>query len=488
MGYLELMHLLILGGISVVVIVVISQQIGIRRELSELFKELLDFMPSNLDAYTALENYQSLKANREVTEQLDLYIEANQHLAPNFDIIKDIVERTSSELDDRVRTLLSIPLYYGLCGTILGVILGIIPLVIDTSDLTANMSILLGGVAIAMLGSLVGILITSTSYSRYKEVSKVHEKSKRIFFNWFQVTQLPVIGSNPSGPIGQLIRSLYSFNQDFASSANLMTNTAKEISDTFKTQKELLTLMKELANPAVVQQNVAMAQQMGHHVDVVRSFNNSILGMQDYVDKLQGVTASLQSSTQYLQVVEQLVAILNSEREAISQATGGLAGHIRSVHSNQQQLINGSLETIKTQNDIVVKEFKSHLDSTALELRQHLSKHPAFPESLIEIAKLPKVLEEVKDSLKQGNETREKQNAKLEAVSKGLLGELTNIQGDIKQMCSRLDNLKLDNQERVTLNNKRIQDQVVVPKKSKRRGFWGNLKHRFLDFTNKEHE
>lgn len=484
MESISLMHLFFLGGISVVVCLVITKQWAIRNELSALFQELLGFMPSNPEDYKYINshNYEKLEANREVTQQLQSYINANQHVAPNFDIVKDIVERTSTELDDRVRTLLSIPLYYGLCGTILGIILGLIPLIIDSTDLMGNISILLSGVAIAMLGSLVGIFITSTAHSRYKEVSREHEAGKRTFFNWFQVTQLPVIGSNPSGPIGQLIRSLSRFNEDFASSADTMTATASEITKTFEAQKELLSLMREFANPSLAQQNIAMAQQMERHVDIVRSFNNSILGMQGYVEKLQTTTADLQSSTEYLQVVRDLVTILNSEREAISKATGSLAHHIGEMYSHQQELVKGSLNSIQTQNTIVVNEFKEHLDRSAIELREHLRNHHTLPETMSELTKLPSILEGIKEGLKQMSEASQNQHNQFEQMTNSLLGGLGGIQEGIKMLNSNLNN-------RSNLNYQSRRDTTrrgSIPTPKPPKGIWTRLKELF-NLSSKEH-
>lgn len=395
MEELDFVHIFILVIITLVVLIVILKQIGIRVELSQLFQDLLEFLPRDRKQYDEMEgDYTSLRANKEVTEQLQRYIEANEHLAPNFDIIKDIVERTSDELDERVRTLLSIPLYYGLCGTIFGIILGLVPLIfLDPSDLMYNISLLLGGVAIAMLGSLVGILISSTSHTRYKEVSRQHEACKRMFFNWFQVERLPVIGSNPAGPIGQLIRSLNSFNQDFATNAMLMQSTAQEIGETFETQRQLLALSQELANPAALQQNLLLTQQMGRHVDVIRSFNDSIEGMQDYVEKLREATEGLQSSAEYLGLVKQLVAHFNENHKSIEHVSGALAKHVADVHSQQQQVIDRSLEKIKEQNAFVVGEFKKHLDDLAHSLDKHLSKPGTLPGALAELAKLPAAIE-----------------------------------------------------------------------------------------------
>lgn len=404
-----MIHLLIFALIVLVVAVVVFRQIVLRGELKSLFVELYEFMPDKEAAYDDIKGtaFSTLEANQEVSIAIERYLTANQHIAPNFEIIKDIVEHSSTELHERIRTLLSMPLYYGLCGTILGIILGLIPLAIDSRELMEHIPILLGGIATAMLGSFFGILITSRAQAQYKDASRHHEKCKRIFYNWFQVKQLPVIGSNPSGPIGQLIRSLSSFNKDFAESAQTISETAAQMSETFQTQRQLLSLMQEFNATHPMHQQVEMTQQITRHVDVIRGFNNSIAGMQDYVSNLQQITQQLQSSTEYLDVVRSLVAILNSEQQSIQTATEGVGQHIQDSHSQLQKLINKSIELLKEQNTTATEALREHLSQNARAVEKHLTQHANLPEILQQLGELTPALSVLSQKIEQlGNKSQ----------------------------------------------------------------------------------
>lgn len=412
-----LASLIIFGGVGYVVM----KQWAIFVELRGLFDELRSFMPQDREEYEGIdEDYTELIANGDVTRQLQEYISANAHVAPNFDIVKDIVERCSEEISGRVRTLLSIPLYYGLCGTILGIILGLLPLALSSEGLMDNIPFLLGGVAIAMTGSLVGVVLTTRAHIVYKEAITQHEASKRVFFNWFQVSQLPVLGNNPAGPIGQLIRSLSSFNEEFAQSAGVMSQTAEDIAQTFDSQRELLILMRDFTSSHVIQQNLDLARQMTQHVDVVRSFNASILGMQNYVEKLQVVTQELQSSAEYLKVSQDLVQVLNSEKQAIERATGGLAEHIRTMYNNQQEITNYSLETIRQQSEQVVHDFSHQMDRVVATLAEHLEQSSTLPTTIQEMGKLPSVMETLHSEIVRISDGQRDLSAQIATMSLAL--------------------------------------------------------------------
>lgn len=411
-------HSLLTVLIAVVVGMVLYFQWRARRELKRLNEVLKGMMPWE-DVYAeagSTSACEELGGNREMMQQVDRYIRANKTMAPNFDIVKDIVERSTSEVDEQIRVLLPMPLYYGLCGTIAGIVLGLIPLIKEQSNLMESISSLLLGVAIAMTGSLVGVLLTAHANHEYRGTVRHLEAGKRAFFNWFQVEKLPVLGNDPAGPIGQLIRSLSKFNQEFSESAGVMATTADSIAETFSTQLELLEEMKSLNATRMAKRNLEIAQQMEQHVDVVRSFNNSIVGMQSYVEKLQTITSTLSNSADYLQVVGELVSILNSEQSAIKQAAEGLSGQVSTMYTNQQRLLNEALAKIQEQNEVVVKQFIGHQNAATRALTEHLDKYPTIPTVMQDLAKLPDVIERLGVELERMASVGQSVDKRLEGV------------------------------------------------------------------------
>lgn len=408
-------HIIANVVIVIVVVIVVAYQYRIYRNLVELYNELEGILPSDMNAED-WKTFVSSNYGKDVVMKIDDYLYANRGVAPNFDIVKDIVVRKVDELDERVRSMQPIPLYLGLVGTILGIVIGLCALALeDNSNLFGSISTLLLGVAFAMGGSLSGVLFTVASALRYKNITQVVERGKSDFFHWFQINLLPVLGKDPSGPIGQLIQSLANFNDEFGKSAGTMSETAQSMANTFATQKDLLDATQKLLDSNLAYRNVEMAQQMVRHIDVVASFNDAITGMQGYVDKLRLVTRELQGSTEYLHVVQNLVTLLNGEREAIKSAMGGLSQHITMIHSKQQQVIDKSLSAIEQQNQLVLSNFRQHLDSTAIQLGEYLASNPALPGALVELSSLPKILVELNENVKylgqQIEQERDKQRA-----------------------------------------------------------------------------
>lgn len=378
------MHELILLVIVVAVGIVLLMQFGV---VSSLIKEMRTYRQVLFSSYKfdeQEEHYKKITSSKgeesEILKQLNRYLEANSYTVPNFEILKDIIERHTLAEEDRIRALLPIPLYYGLSGTILGIILGIIPLAMSSSEnLLSDFPMLLAGVAIAMAGSFVGVVITSWANKTYKDASLEHELCKNALYSFIQIELFPIMNNSPAGPTAQLVRAMGDFTEDFTASAETMQVASENISETFATQKELLELMKQLSDAGIAKQNLRMAKEMSQYVDIVSNFNNSIMGMQVYVERLSSVTAQLQNSTEYLSTLQKLTGILSSEEAVIQQTVVAQKHNLQDGINGIQRVANESLVKVEEQQRIMLDSFARVMNETLVKFEEYLTKNQTIP-------------------------------------------------------------------------------------------------------------
>ena len=143
-------------------------------------QELMDQLNSAKNTIAEIPVYSSLNGVRNtIITSINNYLERNNSSTSDFHLIKDIVDRNCDAADDEIQTQLPVPLYCGLMGTMLGIIVGILYLWLS-GDLDALLGVaaaagsgaggikaLLGGVALAMISSIVGIALTT--YPIFKE-------------------------------------------------------------------------------------------------------------------------------------------------------------------------------------------------------------------------------------------------------------------------------------------------------------------------------
>lgn len=440
------MHYTILLIIALVLVYVIYLQMRARRELSQTLNEYKDLMPQRAEYIRyekALASLEERVSHQALIAQIRAYLEANRGVSPNFSVVKDIVERQSAMLDERLRTLMPMPLYYGLCGTIGGIILGLIPLAIETESnntasaangLIAGISPLLIGVALAMLGSLLGIILTAKGSHAYKVSVKEHEEGKNRFYHWFQINMLPHLGDGMAGPIAQLTHTLAEFNEEFKESAGTMLATSQAIEQTFAEQRELLELMRQLNSGGLAAKNAEMAQAMVGHIDVVRSFTNSIVGLDAYVAKLREITDRLQSSTEFIPAITSLTRVLSEGEQALGKAVGEQKDTVRRTINLQNEAAQKSLDLLKTQLDGLMKSFHSEQARQHAELVDYMQTHQTIPSALAEMSKMPEVLTALTASLESLSATQ----SEILKANKDLSKRMESLEHKVHKPTSRV--------------------------------------------------
>ncbi len=174
---------------------------------------------------------------------------------PDFNIIKDVVERDCNVVDEQITLSLPQPLYLGLMGTMIGVVLGLFQIgsVGNRIDPSAIL-FLLGGVKIAMIASGFGLLGTViTAGGSYKKAKRIVEAGKKDFYYFIQTEVLPATGRDTSSAMLTFQRNLGEFNSDFSETVSDFSETVRQLNvaastsiETSKAQHAVLSKLEQL--------------------------------------------------------------------------------------------------------------------------------------------------------------------------------------------------------------------------------------------------
>lgn len=169
-----------------------------------------------------------IPANDDTTAKIESsvnnYLIRNKGMASDFSIIKDMVERNCTMIEDEIDTQTPFPLYIGLMCTMMGIIVGIVSISFSAGGFAAfvenpvnHIGTLMNDVAAAMIASFFGILFTTGISYRAKNTKKIVEEHKNDFYSWFQTELMPIISrENASEGIRRLEDNLKKFNQTFS--------------------------------------------------------------------------------------------------------------------------------------------------------------------------------------------------------------------------------------------------------------------------------
>ncbi|MBB2147597.1 hypothetical protein [Pedobacter gandavensis] len=168
----------------------------------------------------------NVKQFQEIIAATNYYLKKNIG-STDFNIIKNIADRATSAQENKISSEVSLPLYLGLMGTFLGVILGLGSVVFGLSngdgDLSSStISSFIAGVLLAMIVSLIGLIFTTCNNSIYlKQAIAVRDKNRNNYFNFLQSELLPQLDNSLYSVLDQFKSNISDFNTKFTQNLDL---------------------------------------------------------------------------------------------------------------------------------------------------------------------------------------------------------------------------------------------------------------------------
>ena len=124
-----------------------------------------------------------------IKDNINDYLGNSQGSVIDYNILKDAVDRNCETIEDEINAQMPVPLYCGLAGTMAGVIVGLFSLLsedsisnlmtsgsksVESATLAMNgaasgINDLLAGVALAMVASILGIVLTTVNSVLFKQ-------------------------------------------------------------------------------------------------------------------------------------------------------------------------------------------------------------------------------------------------------------------------------------------------------------------------------
>ena len=183
--------------------------LSLREEPEHILISEEDDLPLSLDDETGGENDLTVSQVHiedasptllEVEHSLNMYLQKNRGAASDFHIMKDVVERYCDADEEEITTQQPIPLYLGLMGTMVGIIVGIVYIAVtkgfSVANITNSVTELMTCVAIAMSASFMGVYCTTRISWKSKDAFSRVESDKNKFYSWLQTELLPTLSGN----------------------------------------------------------------------------------------------------------------------------------------------------------------------------------------------------------------------------------------------------------------------------------------------------
>lgn len=408
-----------------------------KSESNKRIKLLKDEIKNLEEIGDSLEN----GTRHEIIASINRYLEKNKNAVTDFNLIRDIIDRNCDAIEDEIQTQIPIPLYFGLIGTMLGILIGVGALVATgslenlltafqapagveegskawrqakeayDSQATEGIVSLFGGIALAMVSSIIGILLTTIGSLNNKNAKAVVEQKKHKFISWLQAELLPKISTDFSSALIQLGHDLTGFNASFSTNANLLKRTISEISSATVAQSNLLNSIERLDIARIAQANIAVYEQLKNCTEDIASLarnlkeiQNSISGIGQFMEN--GINEYEKRNT-YIQDASGKVDI------AVRQGQELLSQRANEIFAKYDEL----LHTLYMRSETTTRELAQKYDIEADKL------HRAIVEKLTDVKQLEtelKNLVAVKSSINNLEKATTEQNRKIDSLASAI--------------------------------------------------------------------
>jgi ABC-type dipeptide/oligopeptide/nickel transport system permease component len=351
----------------------------------------------------------SKKANHsrfsEVIKSTNAYLCKNKGASADFGILKDTCERYLEKVDNEIGNLINVPLYIGLGGTFVGIIIGLwgIDFSATTEGTTTTISSdsiaqLLNGVIAAMFASLMGLAFTVTNSAWvYKRAAHKNDTDKNHYYDFLQRELLPYLNIGVSKSLGSFKDVLNHFIIKFGENMDDYKDSGHLLNENLQKQQTVLEELNKLSLTRTATKIAEVFADLKESAEHLEKFQVYQKGLNGYVDKTEKVAHDMNV------IIEQFKDF-NVNLKAISNntvATIELQKQFKDSLEKHFPTINDHREVWRTQVDElnqdikeVYKELNSYFKTSTDQIQTFIGSNNNFFTSINEIQNAIKIFVE----------------------------------------------------------------------------------------------
>ncbi|MDN5289026.1 MAG: hypothetical protein JWR38_5300 [Mucilaginibacter sp.] len=314
-----------------------------------------------------------------VKQSINTYLIRNHGAAADFHLVKDIVERNIGALEEEINLSISIPLYLGLMGTMMGIVIGLfnIPdlgLVLDNgakdAQLNMGIALLIGGVKVAMISSFTGLLLTivNSGYVFKGSRTKV-EANKNNFYTFVQTELLPVLNQSLGFTLVSLQRNLQLFNQDFTGNLDRLSGIFQTNYEAISAQDRVLTKLEKIDISQIANFNITVLRELQHSIKEFEQFNSYLKNMNAFVDSSQQLASRADALLARTGNFEDIALNLQGRLDQSQALLDFLSRHFQQLESHKN-LVNGAVADVGHAISGTFGDLREHIQTSTDMVRQ----------------------------------------------------------------------------------------------------------------------
>ena len=332
-------------------------------------------------------------------------------------------------IEDEINSQMPLPLYFGLAGTMGGAIIGLIALVWGDAILklmagdygevgnnaATNINDLLWGVAIAMLASAIGIILTSYNTIYFKDKKLQEETEKNMFLAWMQSRVLAAVPSNVSQQMKALVNQLATFNRNFKSNTDAINTTLNKAKEVYRSQADVIEEYKAIDLEAIATGVSSIMRRLRSSTESLDNFTQYLSKVHEYYEEMQVFAEKLNRETERIAILQDIQKFFNSHKAVIAEETAdahkNIQESIKAVQDSTEQQVNETYAALTEQSqklksavDENNEQFRELCHDMRNKFKEQMDEMPEVAQSLKKLEDIPNQLKEVCSKITQSQE------------------------------------------------------------------------------------
>lgn len=341
----------------------------------------------------------------DVIKSTNAYLCKNKGASADFSILKDTCERHLEKVDNEIGNLINVPLYIGLAGTFVGIIIGLWGIDFTatsegTTTIISSESIgqLLNGVIAAMFASLVGLTFTVINTALvYKPAAYKNETDKNHYYDFLQRELLPFLNIGVSKSLGSFKDVLNHFIIKFGENMDDYKDSGLLLNENLQKQQTVLEEINKLNLMRTSTEIVNIFAKLKDTSEDLSKFQVYQKGLNNYVDKTEQVAQDMNTIiAQFKDFNINLKAISNNSVATIElqkQFKDSLEKHFPTINDHRE-VWRGQVDELNQDIKEVYKELNSYFKTSTEQIQSFIGSNNNFFTGINEIQNAIKIFVE----------------------------------------------------------------------------------------------
>lgn len=409
-------------------------------QTQQLISRYQNLFPDSIEASVSLneelqiETDNSSEAFDNIVSTLNRYLDENSEQVSDYHLMKDVVDRNREISESEIETLIPFTQYIGLVGTMIGIFIGVSILVFgggvkslmsgSSSALSdSGVTDLLGGVALAVISSAVGLGLTMRASYLFKEAKREVELRENNFLSWIQSELLPNLSTDFTSTLVKMTNNLSEFNETFSTNTQKLDKTLSKVNDSYLGQAQLLEELEKIDIANIAAANVKVYRNLKNCTEEIGMLAASLKDTRLYIEAVKELTLRLGDADERVKTWERMGQFFEKEINEIEKRKAFISEAV----GNVDQKLESSFDQLgKLSKDKVDKMAEKIVDQN-----DKLDKAMSMQQNLLE-----NKLKEMSDAIEERNQRLSETFDYLDQIVRALPEQM-------RQSSSELANLSL---------------------------------------------